>query len=183
MKNLVLTYNDNELLYLIEEKSEEALEILQEKYLILIKTKIKEMKIPYDKRSDYLEEGLITLNKAVKTFDSKKSSSFYSYFTLLLNRKFIDLLRKRTRDSKIVLVDDLNDYVVDNYIKEEFVFEESLYLSNIEKEIFKLKFIEGKTSKQIALELKLPIKKVYEATDRIKRKSKKVIIIYLLYNF
>ena len=44
MKNLVLTYNDNELLYLIEEKSEEALEILQEKYLILIKTKIKEMK-------------------------------------------------------------------------------------------------------------------------------------------
>ena len=28
--------------------------------------------------------------------------------------------------------------------------------------------------KQIALELKLPIKKVYEATDRIKRKSKKV---------
>ncbi len=96
MKNLVLTYNDNELLYLIEEKSEEALEILQEKYLILIKTKIKEMKIPYDKRSDYLEEGLITLNKAVKTFDSKKSSSFYSYFTLLLNRKFIDLLRKRT---------------------------------------------------------------------------------------
>ena len=46
--------------------------------------------------------------------------------------------------------------------------------SNIEKEIFKLKFIEGKTSKQIALELKLPIKKVYEATDRIKRKSKKV---------
>ena len=167
MKNLVLTYNDNELLYLIEEKSEEALEILQEKYLILIKTKIKEMKIPYDKRSDYLEEGLITLNKAVKTFDSKKSSSFYSYFTLLLNRKFIDLLRKRTRDSKIVLVDDLNDYVVDNYIKEEFVFEEPLYL-------FKLKFIEGKTSKQIALELKLPIKKVYEATDRIKRKSKKV---------
>ena len=131
MKNLVLTYNDNELLYLIEEKSEEALEILQEKYLILIKTKIKEMKIPYDKRSDYLEEGLITLNKAVKTFDSKKSSSFYSYFTLLLNRKFIDLLRKRTRDSKIVLVDDLNDYVVDNYIKEEFVFEEPLYLSNI----------------------------------------------------
>ena len=174
MKNLVLTYNDNELLYLIEEKSEEALEILQEKYLILIKTKIKEMKIPYDKRSDYLEEGLITLNKAVKTFDSKKSSSFYSYFTLLLNRKFIDLLRKRTRDSKIVLVDDLNDYVVDNYIKEGFVFEEPLYLSNIEKEIFKLKFIEGKTSKQIALELKLPIKKVYEATDRIKRKSKKV---------
>ena len=166
MKNLVLTYNDNELLYLIEEKSEEALEILQEKYLILIKTKIKEMKIPYDKRSDYLEEGLITLNKAVKTFDSKKSSSFYSYFTLLLNRKFIDLLRKRTRDSKIVLVDD--------FIKEEFVFEEPLYLSNIEKEIFKLKFIEGKTSKQIALELKLPIKKVYEATDRIKRKSKKV---------
>ena len=131
MKNLVLTYNDNELLYLIEEKSEEALEILQEKYLILIKTKIKEMKIPYDKRSDYLEEGLITLNKAVKTFDSKKSSSFYSYFTLLLNRKFIDLLRKRTRDSKIVLVDDLNDYVFDNYIKEEFVFEEPLYLSNI----------------------------------------------------
>ena len=128
MKNLVLTYNDNELLYLIEEKSEEALEILQEKYLILIKTKIKEMKIPYDKRSDYLEEGLITLNKAVKTFDSKKSSSFYSYFTLLLNRKFIDLLRKRTRDSKIVLVDDLNDYVVDNYIKEEFVFEEPLYI-------------------------------------------------------
>lgn len=174
MKNLVLTYNDNELLYLIEEKSEEALEILQEKYLILIKTKIKGMKIPYDKRSDYLEEGLITLNKAVKTFDSKKSSSFYSYFTLLLNRKFIDLLRKRTRDSKIVFVDDLNDYVVDNYIKEEFVFEEPLYLSNIEKEIFKLKFIEGKTSKQIALELKLPIKKVYEATDRIKRKSKKV---------
>ena len=174
MKNLVLTYNDNELLYLIEEKSEEALEILQEKYLILIKTKIKEMKIPYDKRSDYLEEGLIALNKTVKTFDSKKSSSFYSYFTLLLNRKFIDLLRKRTRDSKIVLVDNLNDYVVDNYIKEEFVFEEPLYLSNIEKEIFKLKFIEGKTSKQIALELKLPIKKVYEATDRIKRKSKKV---------
>ncbi len=174
MKNLVLTYNDNELLYLIEEKSEEALEILQEKYLILIKTKIKEMKIPYDKRSDYLEEGLITLNKAVKTFDAKKTSSFYSYFTLLLSRRFIDLLRKRTRDSKIVLVDNLNDYVVDNSIKEEFVFEEPLYLSNIEREIFKLKFIEGKTSKQIALELKLPIKKVYEATDRIKRKSKKV---------
>lgn len=57
MKNLVLTYNDNELLYLIEEKSEEASEILQEKYLILIKTKIKEMKIPYDKEVIILKKG------------------------------------------------------------------------------------------------------------------------------
>lgn len=173
MKNLALAYNDNELLYLIAEENEDALEILQEKYLILIKTKIKKLKIPYDKKSDYVEEGLITLNKAIKTFDSTKNITFYSYFSILLNRRFIDLLRKKAKNSKIVLVDNLNDYVIDNNIRDEFIFEEPAYLSSIEKEIFKKKFIEGKTSKMIALELALPIKKVYEATDRIKRKSKK----------
>ena len=43
------------------------------------------------------QEGLIMLHKAVITFKPEFNKTFMRYFEVLLERKFINLLRKRQR--------------------------------------------------------------------------------------
>ena len=176
-KNLIkykalLTYNDNELLYLVKENSEEALEILIEKYRFCIWNKMRDMNIEMASRDDFLQEGLILLHKAIDSFIEEKNVTFYSYFHLLLTRKFIDLLRKQKREKRIVPFEMLEEYVIDVGSHEEYVKESRIQFSKLEQIIFQMRFLEEKKPKEIARDLMLPIRKIYDGIDRIKRKMK-----------
>lgn len=168
----LLTYNDNELLYLIKENSEEALEILIEKYHFCILSKIRDMNIDVASREDFLQEGLILLHKAIWLFVEEKNVTFYSYFHLLLTRKFIDLLRKQKREKKIMPFEMLEEYVIDTESHVEYVKENNVHLSQFEQIIFQMRFLEEKKPKEIACILMLPIRKIYDGIDRIKRKMR-----------
>lgn len=96
----MIQYNDNELLYLINECSEEAYSILNQKYKPLILSKIKKYNLRKHEAEEYYSEALICFHKAIKTYDDKYFISFNRYFDMILSRKFIDLNKKKTEGRK-----------------------------------------------------------------------------------
>ena len=87
-------YNDNELLYLMREGSIEAEEIIYKKYIFLIHKRISTFKIQKRYRDDFFQEGLMCLNVAINTYCDMYKKSFNKFFDLILQRKFIALLKK-----------------------------------------------------------------------------------------
>ena len=96
-----MKYNDYELLDLICDNDEVAYNIMINKYKPIIYNKALEyynyLKNNYYEGltlDDFLEDGLITLNHAIKSFDSNKGSLFYSFLLVCLTSSFNLMLRK-----------------------------------------------------------------------------------------
>lgn len=86
-------YNDYELIYLVNEGSERALNVLYQKYNIYI-YKVASKYIPRgDKRNDLVQEGLMLLNQSIKKFNSKFDVNFYTYFSIVLRRGLSRVLK------------------------------------------------------------------------------------------
>ena len=85
--------NDNELLYLIKNHDEEALELMFKKYENLILSKIRQYHFPISNKEDYLQEGRIVLLKAIDTYRTEFEKTFTKYFELLLINRFNTLYR------------------------------------------------------------------------------------------
>ena len=98
--------NDNELLYLIKNHDEEALELMFKKYENLILSKIRQYHFPISNKEDYLQEGRIVLLKAIDTYRTEFEKTFTKYFELLLINRFNTLYRINKKYEKhIVLVE------------------------------------------------------------------------------
>ncbi len=166
-------YNDNELLYLISENDDEALEKLIEKYKPLIKSKIYLFNIEDSKKDDALQIGMETLYKAIEFFQTEQRMSFNRFFELLLERKFIDMYRHDKQRNNIIYDDEIVNKAIDSYtIKEtEKYYYFKNELSELEKVVFQKLYLEKKRISDIAKELSCDRKKVYDAINRIKRKS------------
>lgn len=168
-KNLI---NDNELLYLISENDDEARLMLFEKYLPLIKNKIKQLQLWPSEVDEYYQEGLICLNKAINSYNSHTYQSFNHYFQIILKRRYIDLLRRKKQTEKITYQNDLEEYVSD-HMSQHILKETPLNLSNFEQEVYQYRFILEMKPKEIAVKMQCEIRQVYDAIDRIKRKAHK----------
>lgn len=84
---MYIKYNDNELIYLIEEGSNKALEVMFDKYEHLITSIVKES-YPYgDKANDLIQEGRMVLFDCIRFFNCSYNISFYTYFYISLKRK------------------------------------------------------------------------------------------------
>ena len=118
-------YNDNELLYLMREGSIEAEEIIYKKYIFLIHKRISTFKIQKRYRDDFFQEGLMCLNVAINTYCDMYKKSFNKFFDLILQRKFIALLKKdQEYFYGVVLIEDYEN--LNNQLEEN----ESLYYEN-----------------------------------------------------
>lgn len=169
-------YNDYELLYLISEKDDIALDIMYQKYIPLIKSRIRSFKIKQWNQEDFFQEGLLALNKAIQTYRDDKNKTFNKYFDLILQRKFIQILRKESKNFYNVELVGSGEYLGEdsnihdyNYI--EYI-DESIF-SDFEKEVWEC-LKKGFKSREIAQELNCKVKQIYDATDRIKKKVKGV---------
>lgn len=172
-KTNLLDYNDNELLYLIKEESEEAKEILFTKYSFYIKMKIKEMHIERQDYDDFFQEGLIALYTAIRKFNENNANSFFTFFDVILKRKFIDLLRKRKRENAYFTYGIAEEYLIDtSNIKENDILEEPTNLTSLEKTVFDKKYRYFLKNTEIAKELGKSVKSVYSTIERIKKKCK-----------
>lgn len=166
----MFNYNDNELLYLIREKEDEALEIMFLKYSPLIKSRISKFRIQKD-FEDFYQEGLIALNIAISRYIDLYNKTFNKYFDLILQRKFIQILKKETNNFyNVIYFDELN-----------FIYEESDkytitrkyqtgMLSDFEKDIFEFYSKEALKAGEIAEKLNIDVRRVYNALNRIKKK-------------
>ena len=169
---MIIKYNDNELLYLISEKDEVALEIMMNKYEPLIKSMLVRYKIKSKNFEDFYQECLMTLYNCVNKYREDRKISFNSYLEMSLNYCIQNILRKEKSyfyDVVLMEMQDL-DYILP--VKEEETIEYSFEkLSQYEKKVLKY-LSEGYTIPNISLQLNKESRSIYNTISRIKNKSK-----------
>lgn len=168
-------YNDNELLYLIREKEDSALEIIYQKYTPMIKKRIGDFKIKYKNQDDFFQEGLITLKKAIETYKDEYGKTFNKYFDLLIQRRFIQLLKKESKYFyNVSVVEDVDTIVCLEEKKEVLTLNDvdTSNLSTFENQVMELIYIENMKALEVSEKLNCDIRKVYNAVSRAKNKIK-----------
>lgn len=177
-------YNDDELLYLIKENSDEAaFEELYNKYRPLIVSRLKKFKIQDNNYDDYFEECLITLSECVVKYDKEKGKTFNKYFDMCCVYKIRNLLRSERKYFYNVILADYDEIEKYNYTKNERdglnILNEVGFLttfSKLEKDVYNLSKT-GKTIKEISNELSKSVRCIYNTFSRIRKKSEKTPII------
>jgi RNA polymerase sporulation-specific sigma factor len=168
-------YNDYEILDSIRQGNEEALALMIEKYRFLIAKKIKKFNLT-NEFDDCFQEGLIVLYRSIKKFDDRFSKTFTRYFETNLEHRLISIIRQnqqtyRFLNEKLNLISEsLTCPAYEDNGKEQDIKQMILELSPLEKQVFEHRFLRSKSIVDVAMDLKIPTKRVYNAVDRIREK-------------
>ena len=189
--------NDYELLSYVSENGEMANEIIFEKYMPVISDRANKL-YKYCKNNgvevnDLIQEGMVGLNDAIKSFNEVHDATFYTYALKCINSRIISYIVMSGRLKNKVLNDsvflELNDSdksngfgkeLADNsYNPEEVLIDEEgkkevlniidKYLNDFEKEVINLK-INGFKYKEIADITGRDVKYIDNCIQRIKNK-------------
>ena len=194
-------YPDNELLYLVSEKNEDAINLLYEKYKYIVDITVnKYIRSAYALNVDMDElyqEAYVGYADAIKSYNDDKKMQLRSFISLCVERRLQNFIR-RNNTSKIKVLkeaysfdneigDDLTlaDIVGDNRNNPEVIKEEKeslkklresidAVLNSSEKEVFKL-LLNDFSYEDIAAILGINLKKVYNIVYRIRAKIKDLI--------
>lgn len=186
--------NDYELILLAQEGDESTINYIYQKYkpIIIKKSKIAIQKIAYQgiEIDDIMQEAYIGLQEAIESFKENDETTFYTFANLCIDRKIANFIKKNsTGKGKILneaiqistnieeIVKDNNSIHLENNITEKDVIKKiSKKLTTFENEVFELKMKEY-SIKEISEKLKVDIKSVYNAINRIKVKIQKIVKI------
>ncbi|MDE5715870.1 MAG: hypothetical protein K2I42_07065 [Anaeroplasmataceae bacterium] len=173
--------NDNELIYLIKDGSNAARKVLYEKYTYLIKkfyfTYFSSAKILF---TDFLQEGLMLLERSIYCYRSEVST-FYSFYSVSLrNLSFKFLSRTKSavylRENPQHYINN-QDYIDENsksylfkVIQKEFEKEEEIL-----KVILDFCIIENGTLSALSKKLNISYNKLYIKYKKAKEKVEKIL--------
>ena len=121
--------NDYELLYLVGENNEEVYNSIYDKYKPLIhrmaKTLCENYKSALVEYDDLFQEGMYGLNNAIKSFNGKSGSLFYTLAKLCISREMNGYIAKMLRGKNMILSSAVSfDAPIS---KNGFVVEDTLY--------------------------------------------------------
>ena len=187
---------DEELLE-ISNNDKKALNCLLERYNNVVNMKANKFFMIGAEREDMVQEGMIGLYKAVKSFDLEKQNSFKTFANLCIERQLITAVKNSNRQKHLPLnsslslnatayeendettvmevldtnvVDDPSEIIANKeyYNYIETKIDESL--SNFERQVLN-EYKEGKSYATIAQELHTKVKSVDTAIQRIRKKA------------
>lgn len=158
--------NDYELLYLVGENNEEVYNSIYAKYKPLIhrmaKTLCENYKSALVEYDDLFQEGMYGLNNAIKSFNGKSGSLFYTLAKLCISREMNGYIAKMLRGKNMILSSAVSfDAPIS---KNGFVVEDTLYSHDDSVE---LKFESIEMEKYI-LDLKYELKDEYMPVYELK---------------
>jgi len=194
--------NDEELVYMIKEESEEAKDILFNKYKYIIDIVIRKyvstaMSLGFD-YNDLYQEALVGFSDALNSYRDDKNSSLSSFISLCVERRlYVQMLKAKTMKHKLnmeslsleYISDDENSPLIDflsdnqNDPLESILKEEDLeelnkkikeVLSSSEYEVYSL-MSKGLKYDEIANVLGKNLKQVDNTIQRVKTKIRKII--------
>ena len=163
--------NDYELIYLIRDNNEIALNLLYEKYRPLIFHFIKKFHIYNIYKEDFIQEGYMSIHVALQTYSFDYDCSFLSYLKIIMQRhfqkKFASALKYDIPVQDLELYLDEKPSKYNNYN----IFEEGLeYLHDeIDILVYVSLYKDGLTCKEISNIYNIDIKKVYNTIQKIKK--------------
>lgn len=91
------THSEEELVGLAQKGNEEAEEYLIRKYKDLIRTKARLYFMMGADHDDIMQEGMIGIFKAIKSYDPTKQASFHTFADLCINRQIITAIKQAAR--------------------------------------------------------------------------------------
>ena len=190
---------DEELLE-ISNNDKKALNCLLERYNNVVNMKANKFFMIGAEREDMVQEGMIGLYKAVKSFDLEKQNSFKTFANLCIERQLITAVKNSNRQKHLPLnsslslnatayeendettvmevldtnvVDDPSEIIANKeyYNNKKTKIDESL--SNFERQVLN-EYKEGKSYATRAQELHTKVKSVDTAIQRIRKKAIKI---------
>ena len=191
---------DEDLIRKIKSGDNNALDYLLKKYQEVVNMKVSRYFIIGAEKEDIIQEGLIGLYKAIKSFDPEKQNSFKSFANLCIERQLITAIKSSNRQKHMPLNSYLSlnmsaydDYDDDTSIydifdaniiedpldtitkKEDYKSVENIIeksLSTFEKNVLN-ELVNGSSYTAIAQKLDSPVKSVDNAIQRIRKKTMK----------
>lgn len=191
---------DEDLIEIIKSGDKQAFEYLINKYKELVNMKVSKYYIVGAERDDIVQEGLIGLFKAIKSYKPDQQNSFKSFANMCIERQLITAIKTSNRqkhmplnsylslnisaydeeegESDTTLMDVFNTTLIedplDTITKKEYMqdIEKTIdkSLSDFEKKVLN-KYINGKSYIQIAEDLDAPVKSIDNAIQRIRKKA------------
>lgn len=187
---------DEQLVKMSQEGSETAEELLIEKYRSLAKSKAKIYYIAGADKEDVVQEGMIGLFKAIRSYDSEGEAAFRTYADLCINNQIITAIKRANRgkhkplneslslngtvaegDSEMTVGDILQSNGENNpeelMLMKEIIdclnAQDSGIFSSFERKVWNEK-LKGRSYSEISKELKKSPKSIDNALQRIRRK-------------
>ena len=190
--------DDNEIITKIKKGDKKALNYLLDKYTDVVGMKAGKYFIVGAEKEDIIQEGLIGLFKAIKSFNPEKQSSFKTFANLCIERQLQTAIKSSMRQKHMPLnsylslnisaYDENEDtsllevFETENAAedpldivtkKEYYAFVEDRIeetLSDFEKQVLH-RYTNGESYTQIAERLNAPVKSVDNAIQRIRKKA------------
>ena len=193
--------SDEDLINIIKSGDKLALEFLIDKYKDLVNMKVSKFFMIGAEKEDIVQEGLIGLFKAVKSYNPDKQNSFKTFANLCIERQLITAIKSSNRqkhmplnsylslngvayedDEDSNLMDIFNAHQIEDPLdtitkKEYYKTVESAIdksLSTFEKQVLD-RYMQGESYVQIAEKLDTPLKSIDNAIQRIRKKAIKSI--------
>jgi len=191
---------DEKLIENIKQEDQKALDCLIERYNEIVSLKANRFFMVGAEKEDMIQEGMIGLYKAVKSFNTEKQNSFRTFANMCIERQLITAVKNSNRQKHIPLnssislnsaayddnedmdkmeifdvkaLNDPSDIIAD---KEYFVNMENKIketLSDFELQVL-YEYEKGKSYAAIAEKLNAKIKSVDTAIQRIRKKANKI---------
>jgi len=191
---------DEELIESIQLDDKTALECLMKRYNEIVNMKANKFFMVGAEKDDMIQEGMIGLYKAVKSFNSEKQNSFKTFANLCVERQLITAVKNSNRQKHIPLnssvslsgtaFEDNEDTTIEEVLDMKTaddpleIITRQEYYSNIQSKIdeslsdFELKVLEryknGESYATIAQRLNTKVKSVDTAIQRIRKKANKI---------
>ena len=191
---------DEKLIENIKQQDSKALDCLIERYNDVVSMKANRFFMVGAEKEDMIQEGMIGLYKAVKSFNTEKQNSFKTFANMCIERQLITAVKNSNRQKHIPLnssislnsaaYDDNEDMdkmdVIDFKTLNDpsDIIADREYFENMENKIkenlseFELQVLheyeKGKTYAAIAEKLNAKIKSVDTAIQRIRKKANKI---------
>ena len=190
---------DEEIIAQIKNGDEKALTYLLDKYKELVNIKVGKYFLIGAEREDIIQEGMIGLYKAIKSFDKQKQNTFKTFANMCIERQLITVIKTSNRqkhmplnsylslntaaydnddENSVELMDTFNNDTTEDPL--ETIMKKEYYeqiQNNIEKSLSKFekqvldRFIKGESYNVIAKRLNSPVKSVDNAIQRIRKKA------------
>ena len=191
---------DEKLIENIKQEDQKALDCLIERYNDVVSMKANRFFMVGAEKEDMIQEGMIGLYKAVKSFNTEKQNSFKTFANMCIERQLITAVKNSNRQKHIPLnssislnaaayddnedmdrmdvldvkvLNDPSDIIADREYFESMENKIKQNLSDFELQVL-YDYEKGKSYADIAQKLNTKIKSVDTAIQRIRKKANKI---------
>lgn len=161
-------YTDEEIIGLIQDNNDEAMEYLLKKYGYIVKREIRTVYIIGAETDDLAQEGMIGLFKAIRDYETGKGAAFATFATLCVRRQIQTAIKNSNRKKHYPLNSAISLYA-----------EEDSDMSSITSEIDGLLNDEGGNPEDVIIEREEKLHLAERIKSKLSAYEKKTLMLYL----